>query len=266
MTNCFKITDERFSTDRTDFYDLIFEVQFSRFRFLIQSNDSVIWLEDYYLGNENNLTSTSEKIKEIFLNHSFLKNPYWKSIKVISDFQVHTLLAESSYQQAKNEEYIRISYPTIRLADFEIFSDKAENHVIIFALIKSINDIFREVYPEGKFQFTSSTSVGLNYYASSECKDALWVISDSFVDQFYKNPKTKTLISSKTPVRSISSLNLPTENLKVYGEITPYSTAYEIIRERFKNVTIGETPNEDKFSVVFSEVAGQRYFTLMASL
>jgi hypothetical protein len=266
MTNCFKITDERFSTDRTDFYDLIFEVQFSRFRFIIQSNDSVIWLEDYYLGTENNLEATSEKIEEIFFNHSFLKNPYWKSIKVISDFQVHTLLAENSYQESKNEEYIRISYPTIRLTDFEIFNQKAGNHVVIFALIKSVNDIFRKNYPEGKFQFTSGTSVGLSYYASSENKDALWVISDSFVDQFYKNPKTKTLICSKTPIRHISSINLTGENLKVFGEITPYSTAYGLLVGRFKNVTVGETPNEDRLSSGFSEIAAQRYFTLMASL
>jgi hypothetical protein len=266
MNNCFKITDERFNTDRTDFYDLIFEIQFSRFRFIILSNDSVIWLEDHYLGIENDLPTTLEKIKNIFTTHSFLKIPYWKSIKVISDFQVHTLLENNSHTSSKNEEYIKICFPTINLSYFEVYSEKAGNHTVVFALVKTANQLFREYYPEGKFHFTSSTYVGINYNSSLATENTLCILSDSYLNSFYLNPKTKTPITTRIPLSQISTFQPPSQSLKIYGEITPYSTAYRLLNDRYTNIIMGETPNEGKLPIGFTEVSSQRYFTLMAAL
>lgn len=266
MTNFFKITDERFSKDRTDFYDLVFEVQFSRFRFLIQSNDSVIWLEDYYLGSKNNLETTSEKIREIITNHAFLNITFWKSIRIISAFEVNTILTENNHEICKNDEYIKICFPSIELNNFTIFSQNIKKNVIVFALVKSINQIFISQYPESKLQFTSTAAVSLGHQNSSDLTTSVCLVTESFVDIIRENPKTKTLKSDRILTRNINNLNQSSEDVVLYGEVTPYSPMYGVLREKFKGITMGKTPNEEKLSAQLSEIASQRYFTLLASL
>ncbi len=266
MHNSFRITDDRFTKERTDLYDLIFEIQFSRFRFIVCSGDSVIWFEDHFLGLENDVEATLEKTSEIIKNHDFLSVKDWKTIRVISDFQLHIIIPAGNFKGNNINEYIQVAFPSIKLSDFELFSEKIDAQIIVYALMKKVNELFTKMYPQLIVSFTTPTVIGLTHFCKNDPANATCVVSDVFFDLYHRNGKSKLITVERLPLKELHRLPSNKKSLNIYGEITPYSTVYKYLEEKFESIEIGSLQKAGQFSPKFVDIACHRYFTLISSL
>lgn len=254
-----KITDDRFSVARTDSYDLIFEIQFSRLRFMVRSGEQLLWLEDHFLGNSNDVATLVTKCTALLDHHSFLNTRFWKSVKLVSDLQVHTLIPAADFDASKAEEYLMLTYPTARLTDFEISYDPVLNQQVVTGTLRQLNSIFRNYYPG--LQVVSSIAATAGYFSRMAPEQTLGVISDRFIELFYLNGKNKTLRAEKTAVKNIRNTKITTSVLVVFGEVTPFSTSYGLLKEKFETVTIGQLPHPAGINL--REFPEHRYFRLL---
>lgn len=261
MDTCFKITDDRFSTERTDLYDLVFEIQFSRLRFLVRSGDQLLWLEDHFLGNTNDISAFMSQCTGVLNQHPFLQIPFWKSVRLVTNFQIHTLLPSSVFTSSKAEKYLTLAYPSVRFSDFEINYEEVSSQYVITGTVAKINRLFRERYPDVKV--ISAIAVGLQYFSTLSPDQSLAIVSDSFIDLYYQNGKSKTLVAEKLPVKNLDHIQAFTPVLVLSGEVTPFSGPYGILKEKFHTVIISGTTPAGVPAEKFRDFPEHRYFTLL---
>lgn len=261
MSNCFNITDDRFSIERTDLYDLVFEIQFTRLRFIVRSGDQLLWLEDHFLGNSNDIPAFISQCTAVLDQHPFLSTRFWKSVRLVTDFQIHTLLPSSVFEPSKAEEYLMLVYPSAGLPDFEINYEAVLNQYVVTGTLRQINRLFRERYPELKI--ISTITVGLHHFSTLPPDQTLGIISDTFIDLYYQNGKSKTLVAEKLPVRNLTHIRALTPVLVLSGEVTPFSASYGILKDKFQTVIITHTPPAAAQSEKFRDLPEHRYFTLL---
>lgn len=255
MNNFFKITDDRFSTERTDLYDLTFEIQFSRLRFLVRSGGQLLWLEDHFLGNSNDLAACMAKCTSLIEQHAFLTTRFWKSVRLTSDLQIHTLVPLPAFDPSKAESYLMLTYPTANLSDFEVGYEPVLNQQVVTGTLRPVNRFFKDRFPG--LGLISSIATGAKYFGHLPPDHTLAVISGTFIDFYYQNRKNKSLAAERTPLRNLSRIRAFTPSLVIFGEITPFSTDYRVLQEKFQTVVIGELPGE------FRDIPSHRYFTLL---
>lgn len=263
MNDCFKITDDRFSAERTDLYDLIFEIQFSRVRFVVRSGGLLLWLEDHFLGNSNDITGCLAKCSVLLDQHPFLGTRFWKSVRLVSSLQIHTLVPVSGFEPSKAETYLKLTYPTATFTDFEVNSEPVLSQQVVTGTLRQINRFFRDRYPG--LVLVSSIAEGAKHFSGLAPDQTLGLISDSFIDLIYLKGKSKTLTAEKSPARGLGKIRAFTPALVLFGEITPFSASYGILKDKFQTVTIGGTFRQTEFSEPFQNIPLHRYFTLLHS-
>lgn len=262
MNNCFRITGDRFSAERTDLYDLTFEIQFTRLRFLVKSGDQLLWLEDHFLGNSNDIAACEKAILSRIETHPFLNIRFWKSVKLISDLHIHTLVPSSHFVADNAPEYLALTFPSADLRQLEIMNEAIHGQTLVSGTVRSVNAIFRTLYPH--LTITSTLAVGLKHFCTLNGTAAMGVISETFFDLYYQNSKNKMIAVIKSPLRNLGHLTAHTPTLLLYGEVTPYSRCYSLLKSRFQSLVLGDITGPEALPGKFSELPPQRYFTLLA--
>ncbi|MBX2951792.1 MAG: DUF3822 family protein [Leadbetterella sp.] len=258
MNNCFRITDDRFSAEHTDLYDLTFEVQFTRLRFVVRSGGQLIGLEDHFLGYSNDISTCERAITALLETHPILSIRFWKTVKLISDLQIHTLVPSAQFKAENAPKYLELTFPTADMQELELVTETIHHQTLVSGTVRSVNTIFRDRYPD--LTLTSALAVGLNHFSRLDTAVTMGVISETFFDLYYLNTKNKMRMVIKSPLRNLAQLTGP--DLLLYGEITPYSRSYHQLKSQFRSLVLGEIT--EALPEKFSELPPQRYFTLLA--
>lgn len=262
MHNCFKITDDRFHIENIEQYNLVFEIQFSRLRFVLAQNATIFWLEDYFLGLENDIDTVIYRIRTIIENHPFLKATYWKTIHIVSDFEINTLIPKELFLEKNLNCYIETAFPTSESNEFEYSYSSTKKQIFVFGLLKRINNTFREIYKDKEIFFESASAISLNYYDQSG-SEYLCTISETFITLYKTAPKSKLITSLKVGFQEIGLLPAIDNPITVFGEITPFSHTYQQMEAHGYQILFKELPAEIKLSQYFADIATQRYFHIL---
>jgi Protein of unknown function (DUF3822) len=271
----FKITDDRFSVDLIDQHDLVFELNLSRFRFIIKNNhtNTVIWLEDYYLGLHNTLEKVIESVTEIIKKHEFLVANFWKSLKVLSQNPFFCTVPQELYEESQSDNYLTVLFPDLDSNLFLIEARAINNSedYFISAFPKTLISFFETMYPQKQIDYKFSIFEVLNLFNNDKQFEAknLFLFDDIYINTLFISTITNKLV--------IENLNLDSKNLNdfllnvttkgnanslLFGEITPFSKNYKQISQITKAIAIGKTPLKVKLSQYFVEVTDHRYLTL----
>lgn len=253
-------TDDRFSAERTDLYDLTFEIQFTRLRFVVRSGGQLIWLEDHFLGYSNDIAACEKAITALLETHSFLHIQFWKSVKLISDLQIHTLVPSSHFAADNARKYLELTFPAADMEQLDLISETIHDQTLVTGTVRSVNALFSTRYPN--LTVTSTLAVGLKHFCSRNATPAMGVISETFFDLYYQNSKNKMMVVIKSPLRNLSRLTGP--DLLLFGEVTPYSRSYSLLKSQFRSLVLGDITGAETLPESFSELPPQRYFTLLS--
>jgi hypothetical protein len=273
-SNVFKVIDDRFSIDRIEDYDLLIEVQQTRLKFLLRetSTKTIIWLEDHYLGTNNNPSTFEENLKSVINQHEFLKANFWNSIDVTVHFPFYGVIPKDIFSPDLSEKYLKLQYPELAVEKYQTENFPIREDQFIVLIPKDLIKLFESYYPGKPIGFSNTFANALKYFEKHDRiqNKNLIIINDSWLEAIYVEPKTGHL---KTIAVSLKSKILPdflseiekNGQLKtlIFGEITPFSTIYRLIKNKLKALEFGGIPRNCKLSQYFSEVPEQRYFTLL---
>ncbi len=257
--NTFKITDERFSTEYTERYDLTLEVQYSRLRFTVKHGEELLVLEDHFLGQGHDLTACLSRCAALIEHHPFLGLPSWKGVQLLSDFEIHTLVPAPVFLPSLAERYLALAYPSAPVTDFDVYSEAVSGHYLVSGTPKKVTRLFTMVY--SGLAPLSSLAVQARYFARNFTHLAMGVASDHFVTLYAMKGKNKTLNIERIPVRNLPNLSTSASELILFGEITPFSASYGVMKEKFQAVRIGHTPPPSEHP---DSIPWHRYFTLLS--
>ncbi|MCP9763432.1 DUF3822 family protein [Lacihabitans soyangensis] len=272
--NIFKVTDDRFSIERIEDYDLLMEIQQTRFKFLLREKNSktVIWLEDHYLGSNNSPEVLEKKLKTVFAEHEFLKANFWNSISLTIDFPCFCSIPQDFYDSKLANNYLKIQYPELIPSEFEIVNFKLNEDYLLFGIPKRTISFFQNYYPSRLIAYSNSLLNSLKYFHGHERiqNKNLLILNDEWLEAIYKEPKTGNIKTEKITLKS-KNLRVFLNEIEtqgqiktlIFGEITPFSSIFRIIRDKLKALEFGGLPRNIKLSQYFSEIPEQRYFTLM---
>ena len=121
FTNVYQISDERFSIEQIENYDLFIEAHSNRFKFILREKSSkiIIWLEDHYFGPLESEEEYLQKVKDLFNNHLFLKANFWNSIEVLSDASpFFCLIPNDFFNPLLSENYLKAHFSSLETSDF----------------------------------------------------------------------------------------------------------------------------------------------------
>jgi hypothetical protein len=274
VANVFKITDERFSIERIEDYDLLIEVQQTRLKFLLRETNSktIIWLEDHYLGASSSSSSLELKLKNIYSQHEFLKANFWNKIEITIHFPFYGVIPNAFFSRDLSEKYLKIQYPELDFEKYKIEEILVKDENFLFLIPKELISIFQNYYPTKQLRFSNTLANAIKYFETHERiqNKNLIIINDSWLEAIYIEQKTGIIkteavsLKSKLLVAVLSEIE-KNGQLKtlIFGEITPFSSIYRLIKNRLKALEFGGIPRNCKLSQYFSEVPEQRYFTLL---
>ena len=276
FTNVYQISDERFSIEQIENYDLFIEAHSNRFKFILREKASkiIIWLEDHYFGPLESEEEYLQKIKDLFNNHLFLKANFWNSIEVLSDAPFFCLIPNDFFNPLLSENYLKAHFSSLETSDFQIKSDKIGNQNLVFGFPKKLISVFEEIYAQKEIFYSLSIINAVKYFEKDQAlhNKNILVLSDTWIEAIVKNPITKDLKIEKLSTQSNSFLDVlgriekegELKNL-IFGEITPFSNIYKVIKQKLKALEFGTIPKGTKLSQYFEELPEQRYFTLFAN-
>jgi hypothetical protein len=249
------------------------EVQQTRFKVLLREKTSktIIWLEDHYLGSNNRPEALETKLKKIFTEHEFLKANFWNSINLTVDFPCFCSIPQDFYVEKSSPNYLKIQYPDLDFSEFEIETIKIKDEYLIFTVPKKTVSLFESYFPEKTIAFSNSLLNSIKYFYSHERiqNKNLLILNDEWLEAIYIEPKTGSIKAEKINLKSKSLSGFLNEIEKngqlktlIFGEITPFSSIYKVIKDKLKALEFGAIPRNIKLSQYFSEIPEQRYFTL----
>jgi hypothetical protein len=275
VSNSFKIIDDRFSVDRIENYDLLMEIQQTRFKFILRDSTSktIIWLEDYYLGPSGSISDFIEKLKEVIEDHKFLKANFWNKIAVTVDFPIHIIIPEDLFEENLLERYLKLQIPDFSSTEFEIQTAQIRQDYYIFLIPKVLRALLTNFYQGKELAISSSLYNSLRYFQSHERiqNKNILIFSDEWLQLIFVEPENGNLRTEKLPLASRSTAAFLNEIEKkgqlkslVFGEITPFSASYRMVKNKLKALEFGGVPRNSTLSQFFAEVPEQRYFTLLS--
>lgn len=274
VPNIFKITDERFSIERIEDFDLLIEVHKTRLKFILRDKITltVIWLEDHFMGNIETIDEIQHNLNQVFRDHEFLKANFWNKLAVAIDFPCYCTVPKELYEPKLRDTYLKLLYPDLELSDFKKSTLEIQNYVYIFLIPQNIISVFQKVYSQEKIDFTNSTSNILKYFNNHERiqNKNILLLNDETLEAIFIEANTGFLITEKINLNS-SSLMIFLDEIEtkgqlktlIFGEITPFSSYYKVIKNKLKALEFGSIPKNVKLSQYFSEIPEQRYFSLL---
>lgn len=274
VSNSFKIIDDRFSIDKIENYDVLMEIQQTRFKFILRDihTKTIIWLEDYYLGPSTSHATFLENLKEIIDEHEFIKANFWNNIAVTVDFPCFAVTPNDLFDENLTDRYLKLQNPDITPSDYELETIKLSDNTHIFLIPKTIRALLNGFYPNKILQITNSFANSIRYFQSHERiqNKNLLLFSDEWLEAIFIEQKSGYLRTEKIALSSRSIKDFMGEiegkgQLKtlIFGEITPYSSNYRMVKSRLKALEFGGIPRNCTLSQFFSEIPEQRYFSIL---
>lgn len=249
------LVDDRFNPVRCDAYDLYIEIQFNRLRFIAKKDEEILCLEDHFLGVCTDPTHTSVQVEKLMAIHPFLCRKDWKSVHLISQFQIHALVPTEAFGEA--EKYLCLVFNDINKDNFIFFSEVIEKQTLHIGTLESIYQAFQKYYE--RIELHSPMTAGLRL--TLERKKHQIIISDHFLDYYFYYPKKGSVSVRRIPLIDLEELDVENQPTTLWGEITPYGNLFNQIKEKIKDIEMGSINRG--IANIYSELPQHRYITLL---
>lgn len=272
MEPIFKITDDRFDADQIDLYDLKIEWQDCRLKIALKNarSNTFIWFEDYFLGSYATFENSVSQIREIFNAHAFLKANFWNSIVVSVDTPLFLRLENELFDdQIPPFDYLKMVFPHLESSDFEIIESPFDKVRYLFGIPKVILNLLSEIYQNKTLEIKPKLANLAEFFNKNNQLNTsnLLIVNDKWIDTIItKNTEIEIRkfpsVSNEINPKVFTLLNSNGKKTYLFGEITPFSAIYKVIKANIEQVEIGKLPDNIKFSQYFDEVPEQRHLSL----
>jgi hypothetical protein len=274
--NAYIIKDDRFTIDQIDFHEVFFEISINRFKFYLLNtkNETIVWLEDHFLGLQNTLEEFSEKIKIIITSHEFLAARFWKNIYVdfLSPFLIQI---PKEFKDFNEKHFLEIAFPKLPTELFEIGKFEISNieNLYIWAFPKIIKEELLNIYLNREINvqplIEKLISKIENEKRLNKKNQTLFHFDDLYLTiiQADINNYLNVEVFPTKNITSRKEWRIALENAQndiiMTGEITTFSSFYKNAKSINQKVEIGNTIKTKKLSQYFMDLPIHRYFGMI---
>jgi hypothetical protein len=274
--NAYIIKDDRFTIDQIDFHEVFFEISINRFKFYLLNtkNETIVWLEDHFLGLQNTLEEFSEKIKIIITSHEFLAARFWKNIYVdfLSPFLIQI---PKEFKDLNEKHFLEIAFPKLPTELFEIGKFEISNveNLYIWAFPKIIKEELLNIYLNREINvqplIEKLISKIENEKRLNKKNQTLFHFDDLYLTiiQADSNNYLNVEVFPTKNITSRKEWRIALENAQndiiMTGEITTFSSFYKNAKSINQKVEIGNTIKTKKLSQYFMDLPIHRYFGMI---
>lgn len=274
--NAYIIKDDRFTIEQIDFHEVYFEISISRFKFYLLNtqNETIVWLEDHFLGLENTIEESSEKIKIIITSHEFLAARFWKNI--YADFLSPFLIQiPQEFKDYNEKHFFEISFPNLPLDLFEIgrFEITNNENYHVWAYPKIIKEELLNIYLNREVNvqplIEKLISKIENEKRLKRKNQSLFHFDDLYLT-IIQTDINNNLNVEVYPIKNIiskkewrASLENSQNDIIMTGEITTFSSFFKNAKSINQKVEIGNTAKNRKLSQYFMDLPIHRYFGMI---
>jgi hypothetical protein len=276
-----KIQDEAFALSAASNCNLYLSVSQKSIRLAVADveRNKFVVLEDYELITVFTPAQVAEQLQLIALENPLLQEQNWKTIRIAVSNQHFTLVPETLFDPAHQQDYLRLhSNLNPQLDDVLSYHHNNLEAVNIFAVERVIRVTLQDIFPERDIQFVHQTSTLiksiLHQTGRSAARSMSVFVERSFVTilvvdahglQFcnifqYHSPED--FIYYIIFVMQEQKMNPEQETITVWGDITHDATLFTVMQKYIRQVKFGKKPQDIGYSYKFDDLFEHRYFEL----
>jgi Protein of unknown function (DUF3822) len=287
ITPLLEVKDPIFSPDNCAEYELLIELSSERFRFIVlgTTQKRVLCLEDYQIDNRFDQDEWADKINGLIHQHEFLGFQSWKNITISFNSPVFTLIPDTYFRK----EYVG-SY--IKLINGEAVKEHEQvlHHAVryleaknVFTANKTVWESLLNIYTLESPTIVHQTGALIEGALIQSLQYKTQVLANLYFEEGFVTVTVaqngKLLLCNKFHYKAaidmgyfvlfvLDSIGLKAEDVtfSLYGEITPYSEDYQLLKKFIPQLLFGKNPTNLTFGEVFDDLPDHRYFSLYSAL
>jgi hypothetical protein len=276
-----QIRDDRFDEENLHQYRLLLQLGVRDFQIAVvaQSDQRLLFFEDYVLSDLYSHAQLLELLKSLFEAHPVLQAGFWKDVKVSIKNNKFTQVPAQLFEESASVDYLKFN------AQIDSNSERAMHClnesiqcVTVFSaqndLVEWLNGLYQNT--QVKFFHQSATLIeGVIDYAKGTDKNPLYLYVDRFKLHILSVQNGQLIYYNQFAINQFSdyvkyimlvlkglNMDQSTSQVVLWGYIGKSSPHYLEFVKYVRNVTFGTRPSHLSFGYQFDEVQEHHFFDL----
>lgn len=277
----YQIQDEAFQLSQAGNCNLYISISSRALRFAVVDveRNKFVALEDYELITVFTPLQVAEQLRLIADQNPILQEQRWLDVRVSVSNQYFTLVPETLFDPAHQQDYLRLHSNIDTQQQMVLFNRTTGlEAVTIFAVENVVYRMAQQIFPDKNLQFVHQTSsliksvlhqadrkAGRSMHLFVERNYVTILVVDENGLQFcnvfhYLSPED--FIYFVIFVMQEQKMNPEQETITAWGDITPDSTLFNMLKKYIRQVRFGKRPTDVGYSYKFDDIFEHRYFEL----
>ncbi|MBF8963951.1 DUF3822 family protein [Pontibacter sp. FD36] len=279
----YQIQDEAFKLSQAGNCNLYIAISSRAMRLAVADveRNKFVALEDYELITVFTPLQIAEQLRLIADQSPILQEQRWLDVRISVSNQFFTLVPETLFDPAHQEDYLRL-HSNLDPQQHVILYNRTLglDAVNIFAIDGVIYRMAQSIFPERNVQFTHQTSSLIKSALHQTDRNAgrimhlfvernyvtVLVVDENglqFCNVFhYLSPED--FIYFVIFVMQEQKMNPEQETITAWGDITPDSSLFNMLKKYIRQVRFGKRPADVGYSYKFDDLFEHRYFELFS--
>ncbi|WP_299986359.1 DUF3822 family protein [uncultured Pontibacter sp.] len=279
----YQIQDEAFKLSQAGNCNLYIAISSRAMRLAVADveRNKFVALEDYELITVFTPLQIAEQLRLIADQSPILQEQRWLDVRISVSNQFFTLVPETLFDPAHQEDYLRL-HSNLDPQQHVILYNRTLglDAVNIFAIDGVIYRMAQSIFPERNVQFTHQTSSLIKSVLHQTDRNAgrimhlfvernyvtVLVVDENglqFCNVFhYLSPED--FIYFVIFVMQEQKMNPEQETITAWGDITPDSSLFNMLKKYIRQVRFGKRPADVGYSYKFDDLFEHRYFELFS--
>lgn len=276
-----KVKDDRFDDERLNDHSLLIQTGPKDFQLaVIDSENRLMLLEDYAMGNVMSHEELLSALQDLFDAHAILKAGFWKEVKIgIKNgkfCQVPTpfFVASNAESYLKQNASIDTNKETVLCC-----RNQKPDSTTVFAIQNELHQWLTNIYKNTAFTFYHQSTALIDGVVneSKSGGNTLYVYVDRFKLHVLSAQQGNLIYYNQFPIKQFSDyvkyimlvlkgLNMDQQNSEIvlWGYIGKNSPHSQEFVKYIRNVTFGGRPKGIKFNYLFDEIQDHHFFDLFS--
>ncbi len=276
-----QLRDEAFQLSQAGNCNLYISISSRALRFAVVDveRNKFVALEDYELITVFTPLQVAEQLRLIAEQNPILQEQRWLDIRISVSNQFFTLVPETLFDPAHQQDYLRLHSNIDTQQQMVLFNRTCGLEAVnIFAVENAVYRMAQQIFPERNIQFVHQTSsliksvlhqadrkAGRSMHLFVERNYLTILVVDEDGLQFcnvfhYLSPED--FIYFVIFVMQEQKMNPEQETITAWGDITPDSSLFNMLKKYIRQVRFGKRPTDVGYSYKFDDLFEHRYFEL----
>lgn len=277
-----KIKDEKFDVDNLHLYALMIHLGVRDLQVgIVDSDDRLLFFEDYIFQNLNSSEDQLYLLKELFEAHHLLTAGFWRKVKFSIKNNKLVQVPASLFLEEAAGEYLSLNAKFDPDKEIVLHCNHANNNTVtVFAMSQNLHEWICDLYKNSTLSFIHQSATlieGVLNFAPAVTQPSLFIYIDRFKLHILSVKDGQLIYYNQFPIKHFSDyvkyimlvlnavkLDQHTSQIVLWGYIGKNSPHFIEFSKYIKNVTFGSRPRYLKFGYLFDEIQDHHFLDLYA--